>query len=259
MDELLFNGEYYEQRLDDVDEHRYQYGAGCLSDQLLGQTLAHLVGLGHLFPADHVRDALRAIRRHNFRTDFSDYHSVQRTYALNDDRGLVLCTWPRGGRPRIPFVYSDEVWTGIEYQVATGLVYEGLVDEALEIVRAVRDRYDGVRRNPWNEVECGNHYVRSMASWGLLLALTGCRWDGRDQTLRLAPVAAARAGDRFATFFSTGTAWGTVDVSDGTATVAVLHGTLEVSRLELDGNDLGRYAGGPATLEAGATVTLSPV
>lgn len=259
MDELLFNGEYYEQRLDDVDEHRYQYGAGCLSDQLLGQTLAHLVGLGHLFPADHVRDALRAIHRHNFRTDFSDYHSVQRTYALNDDRGLVLCTWPRGGRPRIPFVYSDEVWTGIEYQVATGLIYEGLVDEALDIVRAVRDRYDGVRRNPWNEVECGNHYVRSMASWGLLLALTGCRWDGRDQTLRLTPVAAARADHRFATFFTTGTAWGTVEISDGTATVTVLHGTLEVSRLELDGRDLGRYASGPTTLEAGATVTLPPV
>ena len=127
-DAVLYNGEYYRQRTDDVDAHRYQYGEGCLSDQLLGQTYAHLNGLGHLLPPDHVRSAVGAIFEHNFRRDFSDYHSVQRTYALNDDQGLVLCTWPRGGRPRIPFVYSDEVWSGIEYQVATNLIYDGLVE-----------------------------------------------------------------------------------------------------------------------------------
>ena len=125
-DAVLYNGEYYRQRTDDVDAHRYQYGEGCLSDQLLGQTYAHLNGLGHLLPPDHVRSAVGAIFDHNFRRDFSGYHSVQRTYALNDDQGLVLCTWPRGGRPRIPFVYSDEVWSGIEYQVATNLIYDGL-------------------------------------------------------------------------------------------------------------------------------------
>src|SRR5262249_14243461 len=141
MDALLFNGEYFEQKIDDVDVVRYQYGTGCLSDQLFGQTLAHVAGLGHVLPAEHVRSAVAAIYRHNFRPDLTEHHSVQRTYALNDEAGLVLCSWPRGGQPRIPFVYCDEVWTGIEYQVATHLVLEGFVDEALTLVRAVRDRH----------------------------------------------------------------------------------------------------------------------
>ena len=84
-----------------------------------------------MLPADHVRSAIAAVYRHNFRADLTAHHSVQRTYALGDEAGLVLCSWPRGGRPRIPFVYSDEVWTGIEYQVAAHLIYEGLVDEGL--------------------------------------------------------------------------------------------------------------------------------
>lgn len=162
----MFNGEYFVQRVTDADAHPYQFGLGCLADQLLGQTFAHLVGLGHVFPVEQVRSALLAILRHNFITDFSDYDSVQRTFALNDEAGLVLCTWPRGGRPRYPFPYSDEVWSGIEYQVATNLIYEGLVEEGLTLVRAVRGRHDGFARNPWNETECGNHYARSMASWG---------------------------------------------------------------------------------------------
>ena len=107
--------------------------------------------------------------------DLREHHSIQRTFALGDEAGLVLCSWPRGGRPRFPMVYSDEVWTGVEYQVATTLVHEGLIDEALTVVRAVRDRHDGIRRSPWNETECGNHYARSLASWGVLLALSGDR------------------------------------------------------------------------------------
>ena len=125
---VLCNGEYYRQRIDDVDAHRYQYGEGCLSDQLLGQTHAHLNGLGHLLPPDHVRSAVGAIFEHNFRARLQ--RPPQRAAHVRPERrpGLVLCTWPRGGRPRIPFVYSDEVWTGIEYQVATHLIYDGLVE-----------------------------------------------------------------------------------------------------------------------------------
>ena len=171
LDALCWNGEYYEQRLDDVDAYPYQHGTGCLSDQLLGQQMAHLLGLGHLLPREHVRTALESIYHHNYLQDFTNHVNTQRTYVLNDEAGLLVCSWPRGGRPRVPFPYSDEVFTGIEYQVATHLIYEGLVDEGLTIVRAVRARHDGVRRNPWNEVECGNHYARSMASWGLLPAL----------------------------------------------------------------------------------------
>jgi len=233
-DKLLYNGEYYEQRIDNVDEYRYQYGSGVLSDQLLGQLLAHVVGLGHVMPVDHVRSAIESVYRHNFRPDLSDHHSVQRTYALNDEGGLLLCTWPRGGRPEIPFIYSDEVWTGIEYQVAAHLIYEGLVDEGLTIARATRARHDGVKRNPWNEAECGNHYARSMASWALLLALSGAHWDATTRTLGFAPA----AHGPFTSFFSTATAWGRVIIDDSGLTLVVEHGDLVLDRVRLRGSDL---------------------
>lgn len=258
-DATLFNGEYYRQRTDDVDAHRYQYGEGCLSDQLLGQTHAHLNDLGHLFPADHVRRAIGAVFEHNFRRDFSDYHSVQRTYALNDDQGLVLCTWPRGGRPRIPFVYSDEVWSGIEYQVATNLIYEGLVEQGLEIVRAVRDRHDGVRRNPWNEAECGNHYARSLASWGVLIALTGAQWDASTRTLRLAPRPEALREGTFETFFSAADGWGSCRVDSDGAVLRLLGGALELAEATVVHPELGTYRlAAPASLAAGESVELQP-
>ncbi|HUS13421.1 MAG TPA: GH116 family glycosyl-hydrolase, partial [Chloroflexia bacterium] len=156
-DELLWNGEYYVQRLEDVNAFKYQHGEGCLSDQLLGQLHARIVGLGDVLPQDHVRMALQSVFRHNFRRDFRNHVNCQRTYVLNGESGLLLCSWPNGGRPRFPFVYSDEVWTGIEYQVAAHLIYEGWLEEGLEIVRAVQERHDGRRRNPWDEVECGHH------------------------------------------------------------------------------------------------------
>ncbi len=257
-DAVLYNGEYYRQRTDDVDAHRYQYGEGCLSDQLLGQTYAHLNGLGHLLPPDHVRSAVGAIFAHNFRRDFSDYHSVQRTYALNDDQGLVLCTWPRGGRPRIPFVYSDEVWSGIEYQVATNLIYDGLVGEGLEVVRAVRDRHDGVRRNPWNEAECGNHYARSLASWGVLIALTGAQWDASARSLSIVPRAEALRDGALRCFFSTAAGWGIAAVADGRASLQLLGGTLDLAEATVEHPELGRFRlPSPTRLTAGETVELT--
>lgn len=150
LDALLWNGEYYIQALDDVDAYKYQHGTGCLSDQLLGQLHARILGLGDLLPPDHVHTAIKAIFTHNFRRDFHDHVNCQRTYVLNNESGLLLCNWPQGGRPRFPFVYSDEVWTGIEYQVAAHLIYEGWLAEGLAIVEAVRARHDGVRRNPWD-------------------------------------------------------------------------------------------------------------
>lgn len=206
LDELMWNGEYYVQKVDDVDQHKHQLGLGCLSDQMLGQQFAHLYGLGYLLPQEKVKSALVAVYKHNFRDDFSGHANCQRVYALNDEQGLLLCSWPQGGRPRLPFVYSDEVWTGIEYQVATHLIYEGFLDEGLKLVRTVRDRHDGMRRNPWNEVECGHHYVRSMASWGLLIALSGFKYDMVQSRMAFTPVIHQ---DNFTSFWSTGKAWGT--------------------------------------------------
>jgi uncharacterized protein (DUF608 family) len=230
MDSLLWNGEYYIQKLPDVDAYRYQYGEGCLSDQLLGQCLAHIAGLGYVLPKAHVRSAMEAVYRHNFVADFRGRANAQRTYVLDGESGLLLCTWPRGGRPRLPFVYCDEVWTGIEYQVATHLIYEGLVDEGLRIVEAVRDRHDGVKRNPWNEVECGHHYVRSLSSWGLLPALSGFRYDLGQKNISFSPV--INAAD-FSCFFSTGSAWGVysqrVDSLTGKRTwdIELMYGSLD--------------------------------
>ena len=241
MDALLWSGEYYIQKIADVDEYRYQYGTGCLSDQLLGQTLAHVAGLGYILPRNHVKAALKSIFRHNFCRDLRGNANAQRTYVLDGEAGLLLCTWPHGGRPRLPFVYCDEVWTGIEYQVATHLIYEGMVKEGLEIVKAVRDRHDGVKRNPWNEVECGHHYVRSLASWGLLPALSGFAFDMTRKRISFSPVINAKD---FSCFFATGTAWGVyrqrVDSRTGKRTwdVEVMEGSLDGVTVNEEGRQM---------------------
>jgi uncharacterized protein (DUF608 family) len=209
LDAMLWNGEYYVQRLDDVDEHMYQHGEGCLSDQLLGQLHARILDLGQLLPMGHVKSAIKAVFEHNFRPDLRGHVNAQRTYALPGEAGLLLCSWPNGGQPRFPFVYSDEVWTGIEYQVAAHLIYEGWLEQGLTLVKATRERHDGVKRNPWNEAECGHHYARSMASWALLLALSGFHCDLGRGEMRFEPVlAASTEEDGFTSFWSTGRGWG---------------------------------------------------
>ena len=236
LDQLLWNGEYYIQKVDEKEPKasRYQYGEGCLSDQLLGQWFAEVVDLGKLLPAEHIRSALSAIYRYNFRKDFSDFANVQRVYAINDEHGLLVCTWPRGKRPALPLVYSDEVWTGIEYQVAAHLIYEGMVKEGLAIVEAVRRRYDGVRRNPWNEVECGHHYARAMSSWSLLTALSGFAFSAPDKEMRFRP---RLRGPEFRALYSAGVAWGEYrQRATGEkleAEISVEGGRLELARLRL--------------------------
>ena len=211
LDELTFNGEYYEQKIEDVNEYKYQYGKGCLADQLLGQQQAHVCKLGHLMKPEHVKSAVHSIFKYNFMEDFSDFNNLQRMYALNQNSGLLLCSWPKGDRPDIPFVYSDEVWTGIEYQVASHLIYEGFVEEGLKIVEAVRMRHDGIERSPWNEVECGHHYARSLASYGVLLALTGFHCDAVNKILTFKP---AKAEADFKAFFCCADGWGIYHHSD---------------------------------------------
>jgi len=205
-DATLWNGEYYIQKYPQVMEKKYQYGEGCLSDMLLGQWLGMVSGLGRYLPAERIRSSLGAIFKYNFRESLREFSNVQRTYALNDEKGLLLCSWPKGGRPPLPFPYSDEVWTGIEYQVASHLIYEGLVEEGLRVVKAVRDRYDGLRRNPWNEVECGHHYARAMSSWGVLLALAGISYSAPEMRMGFDPKMNA---EDFRTVWTAGSGWGT--------------------------------------------------
>jgi len=227
LDAALWNGEFLEQRLDDIDEHRYQFGAGVHSDQLLGQFMAHVAGLGHVLPTDHVRSALRAIVTHNTRDEMREVTTVQRVYALNAEPGLVLCSWPNGGRPRFPFGYSDEVWTGVEHQVAANLIYEGMTSEAEGIIERLRSRQDGFTRNPWSENEAGHHYSRSLASWALVTAYAGFRVDLSRGEVSFSPAVA----DDFVSFWSHGLGWGRYEQhrdTDGvlTALITVVEGQL---------------------------------
>jgi non-lysosomal glucosylceramidase len=241
MDGLLWGGEYYIQAIEDVDNYKYQYGKGCLSDQLLGQLNSHVAGLGYILLEEHVKKAVSSIFKYNFLTDFTNHTNMQRTYTLNDEKGLILCSWPNGGRPKFPFVYSDEVWTGIEYHVAAHLIYEGFIDEGLTIVKAVRDRHDGVRRNPWNEVECGHHYVRAMASWGLIIALSGFKYDLVNGVIEFNPVINK---EDYSCFFSCGKAWGVFrqklkeDGSDYEYEVNVMYGSLDDVKVRANGKNI---------------------
>lgn len=205
LDALTWNGEYYVQKYDEGRQDKYQYGTGCVSDQLLGEWLARIAGLGPVLPEAHVRKALDSIFRLNFRESFHDDYHAMRTFALGDEKGLVNCSWPEGDKPAIPFVYASEVWTGTEYQVASHLILEERIDEGLRIVKAVRDRHDGWKRNPWNEEESGNHYARAMSSWAVLLALSGFEYSGPDNRLGFAP---RIFQEEFRSFWSTGTGWG---------------------------------------------------
>lgn len=231
----LFNGEFFVQDCDVESAPRYQFGQGCLSDQLLGQWFCKVVGLGYVLPPDEVQTALGSIFKYNWKPSLAGHESVQRTYALNDEAGLLLCTWPRGGRPKFPFPYADEVWTGIEYQVAAHLIYEGMLDEGLSIVKGVRDRHDGVARNPWNEFECGHHYARAMASWSLILALSGYLYNAPEKMISFAPKVSAAD---FRCFYSTGSGWGTYEqrlVGNALATkIGVTWGELELQKVELE-------------------------
>jgi uncharacterized protein (DUF608 family) len=208
---------------------KYQYGEGCLSDGVLGAWIAAMCGVDEVLDPARTRSHLEAVHRHNLKADLSLHANPQRpTFACGHEGGLLLCTWPRGGEPSLPFVYSNEVWTGIEYQVASHLMLAGAVEKGLEVVRACRDRYDGRVRNPFDEYECGHWYARAMASYGLLQGLTGVRYDAVDHVLYVEP----RIRGDFRSFLSTATGYGTAGVRAGEPFLEVRSGTIDVDRIE---------------------------
>ena len=208
---------------------KYQYGNGCLTDGVLGAWLAQMCGVDQALAPEKVSSHLRAVYKYNARTDLSNHANPQRpTYAVGGEGGVLLCTWPKGGALALPFVYSNEVWTGIEYQVASHLISVGLVEEGCAVVRTCRQRYDGRVRNPYDEYECGHWYARALASYGLLQAWSGARYDAVDRVLYLRP---PRRGD-FRSFLSAATGYGTVGVRQGRPFLEVHAGAIEVSRLD---------------------------
>lgn len=260
MESSLFDGEYFNQKIqidglkapnpveaskrsmggEYSDEARallekegpkYQYGSGCLSDGVLGGWIARTSGLGDPFDTTKIKSHLVAVHKYNFKKDLSEHANPQRPgYAFGKEGGLLLCSWPKGGRLSLPFVYSDEVWTGIEYQVASHLMMMGEVEKGLEIVRACRKRYDGRSRNPFNEYECGHWYARALSSYGLLQGLTGVRFDAVDKTLYVD----SKVGD-FTSFLSTNTGFGTVSQKGGKVSMNVVSGTIPVAKVNVAG------------------------
>ena len=253
IDANLFNGDYYEHEIRpasgadavlgmlmsqmgaaDPREPVLQLGAGCLVDQLVGQFLAHVCGLGYLVDEKNVKRTLNSIMRFNFKENMYGHFNQMRSYVLNDESALLMATYPRGNRPTRPFPYFNEVMTGFEYTAAIGMLYEGDIENGLKCISAIRDRYDGQKRNPFDEAECGHHYARAMISWAAILALTGFQYSAVAGTIRFAAPDAAR---RYV--WSSGYAWGNCALrpADGACDVefTVLGGEISFSEFALSG------------------------
>ncbi len=203
---------------------KYQYGTGCLSDGVIGFWLASLSGIKLPVDKSTILSHVNAVYKYNFKTDLVQHSNPQRpTYANGNEKGLLLCTWPKGGKPSLPFVYSDEVWTGIEYQVASHLIALGEVQKGLDIVKACRERYDGKKRNPFDEYEFGHWYGRALSSYALLQAYTGVRYDAVEKVLYVN----SNAGN-FKSFLSTATGFGSVISNNGKISINVVYGAIQV-------------------------------
>ena len=250
VDANLFNGEYYEHEIrppesaadvaaslrvgmgaEDVSKPDFQLGPGCLVDQLVGQFQAHVCGLGYLVKSENVRRTLQSIMRYNLREGMHDHFNNMRSFIMGDESGLLMASYPKG-RPNRPFPYFSEVMTGFEYAAAVGMLYEGLTEDGLRCITNIRDRYDGLKRSPFDEAECGHHYARAMASWGAVLALTGFQYSGVEKSMTFA--------NRDGTFFwSNGYAWGTCTVKTGATAgntqveLSVLGGELTLANFNL--------------------------
>jgi uncharacterized protein (DUF608 family) len=229
-DKICWNGEYYIQIVDMDTYTEQQFGTGCHIDQLLGQWWAFSLGLGYVLPEDHVNTALRNIYRFNRRENFRKEDQRPRIFMDERDRGLYICSWPHGGKPDVPTQYSDEVWSGLEYPLAGMLLFIGEIEAAMTILTDIRDRHDGTRRSPWNEIECGDHYARPMASWTLLEAASGYTYDATAADLTLLP---RLTPDQFRGFFITGSGWGQVNCDGGQVELRLDYGSLRLAQLTL--------------------------
>ena len=265
LNETLFNGKYFIQKIDlkdrslldpyadgaralqnqDVyaaywnDEKKeiiYQIADGCGIDQVLAQWHANLIGLGDIFDKDKAQSALRSIYKYNFISNMREHFNPCRLYAVNDEAGTIICAWPEHTHlPAITIVYAEETMHGFEYQAAIHMIQEGMVSQGLEMVRAVRDRYDGEKRNPWNEIECGSNYARSMASYALLLTFSGFRYDVPEGMIGFDPIGNT---DAFQSLWSLDSAWGQVAFEKDRVVLTIKDGALRLKTLKLE--KLGR-------------------
>ena len=214
----LFDGEYFINKPDPNHLDAINSGTGCEIDQVFGQSWAFQVGLPRVLPASQTLSALKSLWRYNFTPDVGPYRAAYKSgrwYAMPGEAGLLMCTFPRsdwdyaqakGKGPDWAAGYFNECMNGFEYRAAGHMIWEGLLTEGLAVTRAVHDRYHASRRNPWNEVECGDHYARSMASHGIFLAACGFEYHGPKGRLGFAP---RLAPENFKAAFTTAEGWGT--------------------------------------------------
>jgi len=237
-EERLWNGEYFVQDVDLKEHPKHQYKDGCLSDQLFGQGWAHQLDLGYIYTPPNVVKALESIWKYNWAPDVGPYNEVHkpfRWFITPGQAGLITCTWPKDDYLKEGVLYREEVWTGIEYQVAGHMIWEGKLLEGLAICRAVHDRYHPDLFNPYNEVECGDHYARAMASWGVYLALAGFRYNGPKGWLGFGP---RISPENFRAAFTTSEGWITFEQtrnkSEQRDSLEVRWGRLRLTRLSFE-------------------------
>lgn len=246
----LFNGKYFYHKVDlkdkgytahfgcpqywneEKEQLKYQIGEGCEIDQMLGQWHANICGLGDIFDKGQRRTALNSMMQNNFKTALRDFANMWRIFALNDEGGTIMCDYPEGSyKPIIPVPYCEECMTGFEYAFAGLLISEGFVEDGLKVVCAVRDRYDGEKRNPWNEIECGSNYARPMASFALLPLLSGFEFDLPEGHIGFSPI----IHGNFRCFWSLGTGWGDFIKTEASDQIVLASGYLELKSMTLGG------------------------
>ncbi|ANO50576.1 GH116 family glycosyl-hydrolase [Woeseia oceani] len=260
-DEVLFNGDYYEHKYiepaipgaipaeqilfpDKPADRSHQLLDGCLIDQCVGQLMSHVCGLGYLGDPRNIRKALSSVAKWNQQDGFHGHFNVMRTFALGDEKALLMAAYPKGPRGEFPFPYFSEVMSGFEYSAAAGMIFEGLREQGLSCIRNIRDRYDGRKRNPFDEAECGHHYVRALASWAAGLAWTGFHYSAITAELRV-------NGEDGCWFWSNGYAWGQYRITGTSFQLSVLHGELLISEVVVRGRGQRRVDTGPVKLSAG--------
>ena len=242
----LFDDGYFMNKVDPKHLDAINSGTGCEIDQVMGQSWAFQVGLPRVLPEQETRAALASLWRYNFTPDVGPYreaYKAGRWYAMPGEAGLLMCSFPRtdwdyaqakGKGPEWAAGYFNECMNGFEYQVAGHMLWEGMLTEGLAITRAVHDRYHPSRRNPWNEVECGDHYARSMASYGVFLAACGYAYDGPKAALAFAP---RLTPENFKCAFTAAQGWGSATMKSGTRSaecgIEVRWGKLRLKTLAL--------------------------
>ena len=232
----------------------YQLGKGCLVDQLVGQYTAHVCGLGYLTKAENVKTTLKSIMKYNYRDSLYNHFNSQRSYALGDESALLMASYPKE-RPKTPFPYFTEVMTGFEYAAAVGMLFEGQTENGLKCIKNIRDRYDGYKRNPFDEAECGHNYARAMAAWSSVLALTGFNYSAVENSMVFLP----KEGK---VFWSNGYSYGTMvqKLSSDSANIElnVIKGKIELGAFNL--RDFGEEVFEPgAIIEAGKSISFKVV